>query len=153
MKSHPAEVSDEDETGSMTTTHDAVTAEDGGEDWVTKLLRTVESQASKLGETANGFSKLTKHTFLLHVAGVAGRQLHPGDRDQSGRGVPHLQGGEVQGRRAGELSFWTNIRVRSYLVLCYSSACGRCFVCFVVGPCTLTGSKTKHTKHLPQADE
>ena len=50
----------------MTTTHDAVTAEDGGEDWVTKLLRTVESQASSLGgETANGFSKLTKHTFLL----------------------------------------------------------------------------------------
>ena len=49
MKSHPAEVSDEDETGSMTTTH-AVTAEDGGEDWVTKLLRTVESQASSIGE-------------------------------------------------------------------------------------------------------
>ena len=35
----------------------------------------------------------------------------------------------------------------------YSSACGRCFVCFGVGPCTLTGSKTKHTQHLPQADE
>ena len=48
MKSHPAEVSDEDETGGMATTHDAVTAEDGGEDWVTKLLRTVESQASSL---------------------------------------------------------------------------------------------------------
>ena len=39
------------------------------------------------------------------------------------------------------------------LVLRYSSACGRGFVCFVVGPCTLTESKTKHTKHLPQADE
>ena len=103
MKSHPAEVSDEDETGSMTTTH-AVTAEDGGEDWVTKLLRTVESQASSIGETANGFSKLTKHTSpsFTSFAGVAGRQLHPGDRDQSGRGVPHLQGGEVQGGRAGE---------------------------------------------------
>ena len=47
MKSHPSEVSDEAETGGMTTTH-AVTAEDGGEDWVTKLLRTVESQASSL---------------------------------------------------------------------------------------------------------
>ena len=35
----------------------------------------------------------------------------------------------------------------------YSSACGRCFVCFGLGPCTLTGSKTKHTQHLPQADE
>ena len=38
-------------------------------------------------------------------------------------------------------------------VLCYSSACGRDFVCFVVGPCMLTESKTKHTKHLPQTDE
>ena len=35
----------------------------------------------------------------------------------------------------------------------YSSACGRCFVCFGLGPCTLTGSKTKLTQHLPQADE
>ena len=45
MKSHPAKVSDEDEADGVTTTH-AVTAEDGGEDWVTKLLRTVESQVS-----------------------------------------------------------------------------------------------------------
>ena len=28
----------------------------------------------------------------------------------------------------------------------------RCFVCFVFGPCTLTGSKTEHTKHLTQVD-
>ena len=44
MRSHPAEVSGEDEADGVTATH-AVTAEDGGEDWVTKLLRTVESQA------------------------------------------------------------------------------------------------------------
>ena len=34
-----------------------------------------------------------------------------------------------------------------------SSACGRSFVCFVFGLCLLPGSKTKHKKLLPQADE
>ena len=42
---------------------------------------------------------------------------------------------------------------RDNSLLRYSSACGRGFVCFVLGPFPLTGSKTKHTKHLPQADE
>ena len=32
------------------------------------------------------------------------------------------------------------------------STCARCFVCFVMGPCTLRGSKTEHTKHLTQVD-
>ena len=30
---------------------------------------------------------------------------------------------------------------------------GRCFVCFVLDPASAHGPKTKHTKHLPQADE
>ena len=34
-----------------------------------------------------------------------------------------------------------------------SSAYGRIFVCSVFGLCTLAGSKTKHTKLLPQAEE
>ena len=37
-------------------------------------------------------------------------------------------------------------------ILRLSSACGRFFVCFVLVSCMLTGSKTKHVKHLPQAD-
>ena len=39
------------------------------------------------------------------------------------------------------------------ILLRYSSACGRFCVCFVLGSCMLTESKTKHTKPLPQADE
>ena len=35
----------------------------------------------------------------------------------------------------------------------YSSACGRCCVCFVLDPVSVHGPKPKHTKHLPQADE
>ena len=38
-------------------------------------------------------------------------------------------------------------------VHCYSSACGRCCVCFVLDPVSVHGPKPKHTKHLPQADE
>ena len=34
-----------------------------------------------------------------------------------------------------------------------SSACGRGFVCFVFGLCTMARSKTKHTKILPHADK
>ena len=35
----------------------------------------------------------------------------------------------------------------------YSSACGRCWVCFVLNPVSMHGPKPKHTKLLPQADE
>ena len=35
----------------------------------------------------------------------------------------------------------------------YSSACGRCFVCFVLDPVSMHGSQTKRMEHLPQADE
>ena len=38
-------------------------------------------------------------------------------------------------------------------VLPYSSAGGRCFVCFVLDPVSVHGPKTKHTKHLLQTDE
>ena len=34
----------------------------------------------------------------------------------------------------------------------FLSNCVRCFVCFVLGPCTMTGPKTNHTKHLTQVD-
>ena len=53
------------------------------------------------GEKPNVLNKL-KTVETPFLTGVARRQLHPGDRDQFGRGVPHLQGGEVQGGRAGE---------------------------------------------------
>ena len=46
MRLHPAEASDKGEIDGVTATHAVTAAEDGGEDWVTKLLRTVESQAS-----------------------------------------------------------------------------------------------------------
>ena len=47
---------------------------------------------------------------------------------------------------------FTSFRCRVY-ILRYSSACDRGFMCFVFGPCTLTGSKLKHTKQIPQAGE
>ena len=34
-----------------------------------------------------------------------------------------------------------------------SSACGRCFMCFVFDPASVHSPKTKHTKLLPQANE
>ena len=34
-----------------------------------------------------------------------------------------------------------------------SSACGRCFVCFVLDSVSMHDPKTKHMKHLTQADE
>ena len=40
-----------------------------------------------------------------------------------------------------------------FITHCLSSACGRCYVCFVLRSCTLTGLKTKHTKLLPQVDD
>ena len=40
-----------------------------------------------------------------------------------------------------------------FITHCLSSACGRCYVCFVLRSCTLTGLKTKHTLLLPQVDD
>ena len=34
-----------------------------------------------------------------------------------------------------------------------SSACGRCFMCFAFDPVSMQDTKTKHTKHMPQADD
>ena len=44
-------------------------------------------------------------------------------------------------------------RLPQYKVHRYSSACGRCWVCFVLDPVSVHGPKPKHTQHLPQADE
>ena len=44
-------------------------------------------------------------------------------------------------------------RVGQSSSVAHYTACGRSFVCFVFGLCTLAGSKTKHTKLLLQADE
>ena len=41
---------------------------------------------------------------------------------------------------------------RPWRVHRYSSACGRCCVCFVLDPVSVHNPK-KHMKHLPQADE
>ena len=54
----------------------------------------------------------------------------------------------------------TTTPIAKALVIIYSqreiprfpSTCVRCFMCFIFGPCTLTGSRTKHTKRLTQVD-
>ena len=45
----------------------------------------------------------------------------------------------------------TNKENFSHCLLRHSSACGRCFMCSVLDPVSVHGSKTKHMKHLPQA--
>ena len=51
------------------------------------------------------------------------------------------------------IHFYSSKRRVPSLLHRLSSARGRSFMCYVFGLCTLAGSKTKHTKHLPHLNE